>query len=272
MTRTLAALLVLLLAPAACDGATGEKGEPGTPGENGTPGTPGTPGNPGDPGEAGPPGPAGEAGLPGDPGEAGAPGEAGTSVGELAGVVVDRDMPGPAYLSGVKVTTTPLGLTATTDASGAFKIVGVPAGVYEVRAEGAGLALAGTNVVAGVPVIVEAGSVSVLAGKTATLRVTLQRVPDSWNMVTMMDASKPYYTNANCIACHTDRKGETSLDAAVKPFHAMAKHSTTSCTTCHTKTEIRRSSWDLGRSVGLRKNVSVSVCAMCHTNYPTKYL
>ena len=56
-------------------------------------------------------------------------------------------------------------------------------------------------------VTVEAGSVSVLAGKSVALRVAIPRVPGNWNMVTMMNEAKAYYTNANCIACHTDRKG-----------------------------------------------------------------
>jgi len=213
--------------------------------------------------------------LPGEPGEAGlpgTPGEAGTSVGEITGFAFDKDMPGPAYLAGVKIVTSPLGLTATTDASGAFKLVDVPAGVYQLRAEGAVLALSGTSIVAGGPVSVDAGSVSVLAGKSMSVRVAIPRVPETWNMVTMMDASKAWYTDANCVACHTDRKGETSLDAKFKPFHAMDTHAKTACTTCHVKTEIRRSSWDLGKSSSLRKNVSVKVCATCHTSYPTKYL
>ncbi len=265
MSRTLAALLVVLLAPAACDGATGANGEPGAAGEAGAPGTPGT-GAPGEPGEAGPPGEPGEAGPPGTPGEAG------ISVGEITGYAVDKDMPGPAYLAGVKIVTTPLGLTATTDASGAFKLIDVPAGVYHLHAEGVGLALSGNSVVAGDALTVAAGTVSVLAGKSSSLRVAITRMPETWNMVTLMDSTKAYYTNANCIACHTDRKGETSLDPKFKPFHAMDTHAKTSCTTCHAKTEIRRSSWDMGKSSSLRKNVSVTVCVTCHSSYPTKYL
>lgn len=259
MTRTLA-LLILLLASSACEGPAGSTGDPGTAGEAGPPGGPGGPG------------PGGEAGPPGEPGEAGAPGEAGVSVGDITGVVVDRDLPGPAYLAGVKVTTSPLGLTATTDASGAFKLTGVPTGIYSLRADGVGLALSGTNVVPGDPVSVEVGTVSVVAGKSATLRVLLPRMSENWNMVTLMDSTKAYYKDANCIACHTDRKGEVSLDPAIKPFHALATHATQSCTFCHAKTEVRRSGWAIGASSALRKNVPVSKCATCHTSYPTKYL
>lgn len=193
-------------------------------------------------------------------------------MGEITGYAIDRDMPGPAYLAGVKIVTSPLELTATTDSAGSFRIVGVPAGVYQVRAEGTALTLSGTSIVAGDPVAVEVGAVSVLAGRSTGVRVAIPRVPETWNMVTMMDVGKPYYTSANCVACHTDRKGETSLDPKLKPFHAMDTHAKTACTLCHVKTEIRRSSWDVGRSSNLRKNVPVSVCAGCHTGYPSKYL
>lgn len=247
------------LAVAGCEGGEGPPGPAGEPGEAGVPGTPGTPGA------------NGEAGTPGSDGAPGTPGEAGAIVGEIAGFVIDSDMPGPAFLAGVTVTTSPLGVTVTTDASGAFKLVDLPAGLYSLKATGPALALSGTKVVAGDPVSAKVDMVNVLAGKSTALRIKLRRMPENFNLVTLMDSTKAYYNNENCIACHTDRKNELSLDATVKPYHALATHAGAGCVSCHATTIIRRSGWDFGKSASIRRNVNVSACVPCHATYPTKY-
>jgi hypothetical protein len=271
MTRAPAALLIGLLAFAGCtgsEGPAGQNGEPGEAGAPGQPGQPGQPGNPGDPGEAGAPG---ETGPQGPAGETGPQGEAGTSTGTITGYVIDRDMPNPAFLAGVKITELPLGVTVTTDASGAFTIPDLPAGIHSITAAGTALKLSGNDVVAGDPVYVDAGTVSVLAGTTSTLRIQLPRLAANLNLYSLMLASKPTFKDANCVACHTDRTKETSLDPKYPPYHAMKTHSAQSCTFCHASVEIRRDGWDLGQSKALRKNVSVTLCKGCHSKYP-KYL
>jgi hypothetical protein len=193
------------------------------------------------------------------------------SFGQITGVVVDRDMPGPAYLAGVKLSTNPATVTSVSDPSGRFRLGEVPAGTYELRAEGMALKLVGTSIVLGDPATVVIGGVTVAAGKATAVRISLPRLAESMNLVTLMDSTKPYYTNANCIACHTDRKDEASLDPAVKMFHALPKHSTLGCVSCHATTEIRRSGWDLGKGIRLSKNATVRLCAACHVNYPASY-
>jgi hypothetical protein len=180
-------------------------------------------------------------------------------------------MPNPAFLAGVKITELPLGVTVTTDASGAFTIPDLPAGIHSITAAGTALKLSGNDVVAGDPVYVDAGTVSVLAGTTSTLRIQLPRLAANLNLYSLMLASKPTFKDANCVACHTDRTKETSLDPKYPPYHAMKTHSAQSCTFCHASVEIRRDGWDLGQSKALRKNVSVTLCKGCHSKYP-KYL
>lgn len=265
MTRAPAALLAGLLAIAGCTGSEGPAGQNGEPGPGGDAGPPG---QPGDPGEVGPQGPPGETGPEGPQGEAGPQGDAGVSTGEISGYAIDRDMPNPAFLAGVKITALPLGVTTTTDATGAFKFTALPAGVYAISAAGTTVKLSGNDVVAGEPVYVDAGTVSVLAGRTSTLRIAIPRMPETINLYSVMKASKPVFKDANCIACHTDRKQETSLDAKYPPYHAMKTHSEQGCTFCHASVEIRRSGWDLGESLAIRKGVSVTLCKGCHANYP----
>jgi hypothetical protein len=180
-------------------------------------------------------------------------------------------MPNPAFLAGVKITELPLGITVTTDASGAFTLPDLPAGIHSITAAGTALKLSGNDIVAGDAVYVDAGTVSVLAGKTSTMRIALPRLPENLNLVSLMSAAKPYFKDANCVACHSDRTKETSLDPKFPPYHAMKTHAAQSCTYCHASVEIRRSGWDLGMSKALRKNVSVTLCKGCHSKYP-KYL
>jgi hypothetical protein len=89
-------------------------------------------------GPKGDPGPAGDAGTPGVDGKPGAQGDAGTVpdlVGEIDGTVTSD---GTKAITGVTVTAVPGTGTATTDATGAFKLTALPIGAYALTFHAAG--------------------------------------------------------------------------------------------------------------------------------------
>src|SRR5512140_1796456 len=155
--RSLLALaaLAFALSTLSCgsDGATGATGPAGAPGAAGT---------------AGPPGADGI-------GEAGAPA---ADTGTITGTVKDANT---IAIAGVAITTLPAGVTATTDATGAFTLAGLRVGIYSVVANKAGYApftLAGVGVAAKATTIVslaltvDSGAPSTISGKVADSRTT----------------------------------------------------------------------------------------------------
>lgn len=192
--------------------------------------------------------------------------------GTLMGVVLDLDVPGPVYLAGATVETEPAGLTTKSDEFGRFSIANVPAGTYRVKATVPGLTRTGNDIVPGAAVVGVSEPVAVVTGGTVEAWVQVRRVPENWNMVALMSAANLLvYKNENCIACHTARKTELSLDPKLAPFHSMPVHSLTMCTFCHVSVEVRRHGWDVGKTAAIRKSVKVSGCKNCHLQYPTKF-
>jgi hypothetical protein len=100
-------------------------------------------------GEDGAAGPQGPIGPNGPTGPSGPPGEPGRWTGTLTGTVTSQAGDG---LQGVTVTTDPLALTGTTDASGVYTIANVPSGVYQVtfaRANAASKTVANVSIPTG---------------------------------------------------------------------------------------------------------------------------
>ncbi|GMV43971.1 MAG: hypothetical protein AMXMBFR64_56870 [Myxococcales bacterium] len=175
-----------------------------------------------------------------------------------------RDAKTMALLSGVTVTLEGSPLTGQTSTAGVLTLSPLDAGLYGVTVTGAGLALSGSAIVASGTVSASAADVPVLAGKDSPLSLGLDRIPATLNLKAIKKGGSPTFTAANCVACHTDRKNETSLDPAIKPFHAIGAHSALSCTTCHTSVDLQANVDPV-----LRDQVdSTKTCKMCHTKYP----
>ncbi|HZR08292.1 MAG TPA: carboxypeptidase regulatory-like domain-containing protein [Myxococcales bacterium] len=131
----------------------------------------------------------GDAGAPGTPGTGGTPGQPGVSSGSISGTLSYQPNPAANPLppalpaSSVDVATIPdSGVTAVTDATGAFELANVPAGVYSLRFSGNGFA---TLQVDGVSVI-------------ATRNIAINKVLTANNpiIVTAAVASAPAGFNA----------------------------------------------------------------------------
>ena len=223
----------------------------------------GEPGNDGFPGPDGPAGPGGPTGSVGPSGPTGPAGDAGSSAGNVTVHVVDAHS--NADLANATVVATPGEASVKADASGRARFADLPVGVYQFRATAPGLKLLGNAMVATSDVGGTSVAVAVRAGVSFSIDLQVRRLdPDRLNLVTLHDSAKTaVYTLANCQACHGLRTGELSADPLKPPYHG--KHAGFGCLTCHV-------SVDLGQESGatLRKQVAVTLCRTCHTQYPTK--
>ncbi len=145
-----AAAVILLLGGIACTGAQGPKGDTGPAGPQGATGAQG---------------PAGQNGQDGQPGQNGQNGKDAVTTGTIAGTVTDAVS--HAALSGVTVTLqdttgTSLGVTATTDATGAYTLT-APMGTAQV-------AFTAQYYTSPTPTVV-----GVVAGKTVTINAALSQ-------------------------------------------------------------------------------------------------
>lgn len=98
----------------------------------------------------------------------------------------------------------------------------------------------------------------------------------SWNLVAMHDSASPQYA-ADCIKCHGDMSGETTLSGEVQGIHprmcpyvfeAAGETEMTSavCRYCHSDTQ-RMQDYSGGSGGALRKQVNAELkCVECHTS------
>jgi hypothetical protein len=142
----------------------------------------------------------------------------------------------------------------------------LPAGVYTIVASAPTLSLSGAAVVVGPTVQARAERTSILAGRIGSVAIELDRIDRSSGNLAALHAGGTGFLDANCVACHGDRKGEVSGDPARKPFHAMATHASKGCSFCHAKVDILG-----GSGAALRKQVSASRCKGCHPGYPASF-
>jgi hypothetical protein len=189
----------------------------------------------------------------------------GVTVATVTVHVVDADS--RADVAGATVVANP-GATGTTDASGRVTLANLPAGVYQFSVSAPGLKLSGSSVVAGTTKIASIDSIAIIAGATLPLEIELSRIDrDALNLVTLHTSGNASYAEANCRACHNDRKGELSADPTVKPYHAMPTHSSLGCTFCHQTVDLVNHS-----GANIRKQVSVTTtCKGCHASYPASF-
>lgn len=252
-------------------GAKGDKGDPGAAGANGAQGVQGPQGVTGTTGEKGDKGDKGDPGTAGAAGTAGAKGDQGISSGTLVVRVVDANTFAP--IAGAKVTGL-LGstLAGSTDTAGYFQAT-VQTGVYQVTASAAKLNVVGVKVLTTTTSVkADSDAVSVLAGGKGVVTVKLARLSmGTLNLTSVHKAGTAIYTDSNCVACHSDRKGDYSADPKFPAFHAIKAHSDSSCTMCHAKTEVNLGNWQGNGTPVARKQVDASkACKVCHKNYPTK--
>ncbi len=123
----------------------------------------------------------------GEKGNQGPPGESGISTGTISGKLLTT---GGAPVPNATVTTSPLGLTATSGADGSFSIAGVPIGTYSITISGTNVtsltvsnvvvvagatADVGTKTLAYTPIAIQFGAVPNPAGfgKTVSLSATV---------------------------------------------------------------------------------------------------
>lgn len=197
---------------------------------------------------------------------------AGDTSGTIRGVVRDRDT--GALIEGAEVAAQPLGASMTTGADGAFVFADAPFGVYIITAVGPSLVLSGNSVESGVDVSDGEAGISLLAGQDVFVALSLPRLDiEGMNLERVHTGPGDHYTEANCIACHTDREAETSTDPALPPYHAIGAHANLSCTSlCHSgKVSITWRGWGGDVGATLRKQVDVSACTGCHGCYPSSF-
>jgi len=171
--------LSLALTAAGCEGVAGETGSAGAQGEKGLAGAPGAAGVAGPDGAKGDTGPAGAKGEQGPKGDKGEPGDLVEINGSIAGKVTAA-ADGKA-LSGVSVSTAPLGKTAKTGADGAFKIDDLQVGAYTLTFKLDGFA---DSVVSGVGVVSKATTdvaVSLAVGASTAGEKPMIAITDNLN-------------------------------------------------------------------------------------------
>ncbi len=192
-------------------------------------------------------------------------GEPGTSVATVAIHLVDADT--GADIQGADLVATPGELPAATDASGRATFANLPFGVYRFQAFAPGLRVSGNAVVAGPEQSAETEPLSLVAGATATLEFKLRRLElGTVNLVSLHTGGHASFGQANCVACHNDRRSEQSTEGSKAPWHALTVHGSAACNTCHQTVDL------VGQSgATLRKQVNVGVCKGCHTSYPNSF-
>jgi len=263
-----ALLLAGVLGLVACEGKQGAQGPQGPDGITGLDGVPGTQGPAGALGSIGPGGPTGASGATGATGATGSTGstgpggDAGSSTGSVVVHVVDGDC--GADLVGATVVAVPGNDTGLTDASGRVSFAALPVGVYHFTVTAPSLRLLGNAMVSGVDATSTGPALAVRAAVAVSVDLPLRRLDmDQLNLVTLHNSTKPVYTQANCETCHGLRTGELSADPLKAPYHA--KHAQFGCVFCHAAVDLAHSS-----GANIRKQVAVSKCKGCHSQYPTK--
>jgi hypothetical protein len=196
---------------------------------------------------------------------------AGVTTGTLRGVVVDADS--GALIEGARIAFAPLGQTLTTGADGRFSLASAPFGVYAITATAPSLALSGNAVVPALDVSTTVTGVSLLAGQQVALRLALGRIDRATVNLTQIHLPGAVFTPANCIACHTNRQGETSTNPAIPTYHNVTTHRTLPCTACHTGVDVENESgWAEESFATLRKQVDTATrCRGCHQCYPRSF-
>ena len=243
---------------------------------------------------AGPAGPSGPAGGSGPPGQDGQPGAAGlqgqpgkdapdTGTGPANAAVHLVDMDSHAEIKAATVIANPGNVTATTDAGGRAMFANLPAGLYQFTVSAAGLKLTGTAVVADATRSMTSEWTPVYAGQTTAVELKLRRFDRSTLNLVALHAgtvgsppvANPLYLEANCTACHNDRKAEivgdggvlTSDGGVLRPYHAMTTHASQGCLFCHGTVDLSTHS-----GATIRKQVNVkATCKVCHSAYPASF-
>ena len=202
---------------------------------------------------------------------------AGTSVGTLNGTVIDKDT--RSLVEGATVRIEPGAHTAITRAAGTISVPDLPAGVYTVTVTAPSLTVVGAAVVEDRSVTLVVDDVRILAAQLSQVRMALGRLPlrrlnlTSLHSSTLSGAANPQYVRSNCVACHSDRTAETSTVATILPYHALARHSATSCIYCHASgVDVGGvGGWNNESAFSLRRQVDVATCTGCHGCYPTSF-
>lgn len=202
---------------------------------------------------------------------------AGTIVGTLNGTVLDANT--HALIQGATVLVQPGAHSVTTTAAGTFSLTNLPAGVYWATASAPSLAVTGNTVVADRAVQVSTDNIRILAGQPSQVhlaigRLQLQRVNlTSLHAAQLHGSANPQYVRTNCVACHSDRAAEQSTVATIRPYHALARHSATSCLVCHANgVDVGGvGGWNNESAVTLRRQVNVTICTGCHACFPTSF-
>jgi hypothetical protein len=182
-------------------------------------------------------------------------------------VVHLMDVDSGADIAHTRVVAEPGGVEATTDLSGRARFTGLKAGAsYKFTALGTGLVRAGASIVPGAAVAVTSGEVPLEAASLGQeISLYLARVDrQALNLTALHDGRNDAFTSDNCRACHGDRRHEASADPAIRPWHAISAHASSTCTWCHRSVDLVNQS-----GATLRKQVNVALCVSCHPRFPT---